>query len=128
MQIFLSYAQSDEAFAKDLASQLEKQRLSVWSPEQELLPGSNFWLEVGHALQRSKAMIVLVSPDSMRSDHVRREIEYALGDPNYERRIFPVQVRPTADVPWILRKFKILDGRQKAKVSQSIANAIRQVA
>jgi TIR domain len=88
MQIFLSYAHSDEAFAKDLTAQLEKQGLSVWSPEEELLPGSNFWLEVGHALQSSKAMIVLVSPDSMRSDHVRREIEYALGDPNYERRIF----------------------------------------
>ncbi len=128
MQIFLSYAHSDETFAKDLASQLEKRGLSVWSPAEELLPGANFWLEVGEALKRSRAMVVLVSPDSMRSENVRRELEYALGDPNYERRIFPVRVRPTADVPWILRKLRIFDGRQKAKVSESIANALRQVA
>ena len=86
MQIFLSYARSDEAFAKDLSSQLTRRGLSVWSPDEEVLPGDNAWLQIGEALKRSRAMIVLVSPESMRSDHVRREIEYALGDPNYEHR------------------------------------------
>ena len=67
-------------------------------------------------------MVVLISPDSMRSDHVRREIEYALGDPNYDGRVFPVEVRSTPDVPWILRKLKRIDGRRNpAKVSESIA-------
>ncbi len=129
MQIFLSYAQSDEAFAKALAAQLTRRGLSVWSPDQEVLPGDNVWFRIGEALAKSKAMIVLVSPDSMRSEHVRREIEYALGQPNYEGRLFPVQVRPTDDIPWILRKFKTFDARQSAaKVSESIANALSQVA
>jgi hypothetical protein len=129
MQIFLSYARSDEEFAKALSSQLAKRGFSVWSPDEEVLPGDNVWLRVGEALKRSKAMVVLVSPESMRSDHVRREIEYALGDPNYERRVFPVRVRATNDIPWILRKLKILDAKQSVvKVSESIANALEQVA
>jgi hypothetical protein len=129
VQIFLSYDQSDEAFAKSLASQLTRRGLSVWSPDQEVLPGDNVWFRIGEALAKSKAMVVLVSPDSMRSEHVRREIEYALGQPNYEGRLFPVQVRPTDDIPWILRKFKTFDARQSAaKVSESIANALSQVA
>jgi len=79
--------------------------------------------------KKSKAMVVLISPDSMRSKHVRQEIEYALGDPNYEGRVFPVEIRPTEDVPWILRKLKTIDGRQNpAKVSESIAIALKQVA
>lgn len=128
MQIFLSYAESDEAFAKALSSQLARRGLSVWSPEQEVLPGDNVWLRIGEALKKSKAMVVLVSPESMRSEYVRREIEYALGDPNYEHRVFPVRVRPTNDIPWILRRFKTFDAKGSvAKVSESIANALEQV-
>jgi hypothetical protein len=125
MRIFLSYTQSDGAFAKALSSELARRGLKVWSPDEELLPGDNWSLGIGEALKTSNTMVVLVSPDSMRSDQVRREIEYALGDPSYERRVFPVQVRPTKDIPWILRKFQILDARPSvAKVSASIANAL----
>lgn len=101
----------------------------MWTAEEEILPGDNVWLRIGEALRNSKAMIVLVSPDSMRSEYVRHEIEYALGDPNYEGRLFPVQVRPTANIPWIFRRFKIFDAKQSAaKISESIANALKQVA
>jgi hypothetical protein len=129
MQIFLSYARADEDFAKALSSQLTRRGLSVWTTDDEILPGDNVWLRIGEALRKSRAMVILVSPDSMRSEYVRHEIEYALGDPNYEGRVFPVQVRPTEDIPWILRKFKSFDARQSAaKVSESIANALKQVA
>lgn len=129
MQIFLSYAESDEAFAKALSTQLARRGLSVWTTDQEVLPGDNVWLRIGEALKSSKAMIVLLSPESMRSEHVRREIEYALGDPNYEHRVFPVRVRPTNDIPWILRRLKTFDAKESvAKVSESIANALEQVA
>jgi hypothetical protein len=129
MQIFLSYAQADEAFARALSSQLAKRGLSVWNRGDEVLPRDNIWLRIGEALKKSKAMIVLVSPDAMRSENVGREIEYALGDRNYEGRVFPVTVRRTSDVPWILRKFKTFDARgSAAKVSVSIANALKKVA
>lgn len=129
MQIFLSYAREDEEFARSLSSHLMKRGLSVWSPEDELLPGDNVWFRIGEALKKSKAMVVIISPDSMRSKYIRQEIEYALGDPNYEGRVFPVEIRPTEDVPWILRKLKTIEGRQNpAKVSESIAIALKQVA
>ena len=132
VQVFLSYAQFDEPFAKALSSELSRRGLSVWSPWTELLPGENPWLRIGEALQKSKAMVVLVSPESVNSDNVRREIEYALGNEKYEGRLFPVEVRPTRDIPWILRKFKgfkFRDGRFNAvKFGESIANALSQLA
>jgi TIR domain len=129
MQVFISYAQPDEAFARALSSHLSRHGLSVWTTNQAILPGDNPWLQTGEALKKSRAMVVVVSPDSMRSEWVRREIEYALGDPNYQGRVFPVIVRPTADVPWILRKFKTFDAKRSvAKVSASIAEALKQVA
>jgi len=36
---------------------------------------------------------------------MRREIEYALGDLNYSRRLFPV--RPTKEIPWIFKRLEI---------------------
>src|SRR5438552_18097917 len=39
MRVFLSYAPSDEAFAKALSSQLTRRGFSVWSPGEEVLPG-----------------------------------------------------------------------------------------
>jgi len=112
-----------------LSNQLVKRGLKVWLIEDQVLPGDNVWLRIGEALKTSRAMVVLLSPDSVRSDNLRREIEYALGDANYEGRVFPVLVRPTKDIPWILRKFRIFDGKQNiAKVGASIAEALKQVA
>ena len=67
MQVFLSYDRNDEKFAKALAEQLEKHGLSVWKAFEEILPGENMWESVSGALKASRAMIVLLSPESLRS-------------------------------------------------------------
>ena len=129
VRVFLSYDRADEAFAKTLFEELTKRGLSVWRDEEELLPGDNWAEQIGEALKKSRAMVVLISPESMRSKWVRHEIEYALGDLRYENRLFPVLVRRTDDVPWILRELNMLSARQgAAKVGESIADALKQVA
>jgi len=129
VRVFLSYDRADEAFAKTLFEELTKRGLSVWRDEEELLPGDNWAEQIGEALKKSRAMVVLISPESMRSKWVRHEIEYALGDLRYENRLFPVLVRRTDDVPWILRELNMLSARQgAAKAGESIADALKQVA
>jgi hypothetical protein len=74
-------------------------------------------------------MVVLISPASMQSKYVRNEIQYALGDLNYEHRIFPVLLHETPDIPWILSRFEILKAnRGPAKVSDASVGALKQVA
>ncbi len=129
MQVYLSYESGDKEFAAALSSELEQRGVSVWLDKQNLLPGDNWSLEIGKALAKSQAMVVLISPEAMRSSKVRQEIEYALGHSNYEHRLFPVEVRPTADLPYILGRFKILKGTQSAaRISQTIVEALEQVA
>ena len=125
MQVFLSYSVADRDFARQLGSQLSKRGCEVWDPTDQLFPGDNWPLKIGEALQESKAMVVLLSPDSMKSEWVRSEIQYALGSRNYERRLFPVLVRPTQEIPWILSKFQILRADDPAKVGDAIATALR---
>jgi hypothetical protein len=129
MRIFLSYSAADENFARELGSHLSRPGCEVWDPGEQLFPGDNWLLKIGEALKQSKAMVVLLSPDSIKSEWVRREIECAIGDRNYEGRVFPVVVRPTDEVPWILRKFQILRAdNNPAEISKRIATALRRVA
>ncbi len=129
MQVFLSYHQTDESFAKALSNELQQRGLEVWREAEKLLPGDNWAAAISKALKKSKAMVVLISPASMQSAYVRNEIQYALGDLNYEHRIFPVLVRDTPDIPWILGRFELLKAsRGAAKVSDAIAGALKQAA
>lgn len=131
MQVFLSYSEADREFARQLASQLSKRGYDVWDPGDQLFPGDNWPLKIGEALQESKAMVVLLSPDSMKSEWVRGEIQYALGDRNYKGRLFPVLVRPAQKIPWILREiqeslreFQVLPAGDPVKVGDAIATAL----
>jgi len=105
MKVFLSYAESDREIAKDLALRLEEAGNDVWFADDELFPGDNWALEVGEALNECEAMMVLLSPQAMKSDWVRHEIEFALGALQYRGRLIPVLVKPTSDIPWIFKKF-----------------------
>jgi len=129
VQVFLSYTQAEQDFARALSQELTRRGLEVWSDEQEILPGDNWGSSIAEALKKSKALVVLISPESMRSKFVRSEIQYALGELSYEQRIFPVMVEETSSVPWILSKFKILNASAgAARVSDAIADALKQVA
>ncbi len=126
MQVFISYAAKDREIARELGSALTKRGLKVWLADEQVLPGDNWSLKIGEALDRSKAMLVLLSPDAVKSELVRREIQYALSSPKYEGRVIPVIVRPTKDIPWILRKFHVtrLDREKKSRLPKQLVDLL----
>ena len=126
MRVFLSYANEDKEIAKKLASKLSEKGYKVWSDEQ-VAAGENWGLKVGEALEESDAMVVLVSPDSLKSQGVRREIEYALKSENYKDRLIPVLLSQTKEFPWIFEEFNLVKAsRDLQETSDRIANAIRK--
>ena len=108
MKVFLSHTQADAKWAMALRTALAEAGFEVWNPDTDLLPGANWHLELGRALERSDAMIVLISPESVKSQTVLSEIEYALGSPQFRGRLIPVLLKPTEDIPWILRRLQIV--------------------
>jgi hypothetical protein len=107
-RVFLSYAQRDDKLAQALRTELEKGGFEVWDAAARLTPGDNWALEQGKALADAEAMVVLLSPAALASDHVQREIDYALGEPRFKGRLIPVVVRPVKEIPWILETLQIL--------------------
>ncbi len=113
MKVFLSYAHNDGFLAKKIASALENEGLSVWNAEREILPGDNFAEKISEALKASDAMVVLLTPESLKSKWIQWEIEYALGNKSYNRRVIPVLVGSEENlslesIPWILRKLQMI--------------------
>ena len=98
----------------------------IWDSAQELLPGDNWALKVGKALEESDAMIVLLSPEGVKSQWVRREIEYAVGSRKYEGRLIPVMVRPTSNIPWVLRQFHVVRAdKERDEATKQIVHQLR---
>ena len=135
MKIFISHAHTDEPLARRIAEILEEDGLEVWDATREVLPGDNWAALVSQALQESQGMVVLLTPDAMRSRWVRSEIEYALGEARFRGRLIPVVVGSPEklrdeDVPWILWKLKTirLEQANEDEGIKEIARTLHQVA
>ena len=114
MKVFISHAYTDDPFVRKVADGLEKVGLEVWDATREILPGDNWADKVARALEESEAMVVLLTPDALRSNWVSWEIQYALGEQRYRNRLISVIVGdpeelPEEDIPWILRRLQMID-------------------
>lgn len=103
VKIFISHAERDRPYATALGKALKDAGESVWEP-QGLQPGENWGLKSGEALAGADAIVVLLSPESVATEWVRKEIEFAITSPRLKGRLIPVLVRPARDIPWILRE------------------------
>ena len=122
MNVFISYSHADKIWADALRSGLNKAGFEVQNPGNDLDPGTNWHLELGKALQQSDSMIVLLSPESSASASVRAEIEYALSSSQFRDRLIPVLLKPTENIPWILRKQHMI------RATKDVAQTVRRVA
>ena len=99
MKVFISHAYTDTPLVKKVVAGLERVGLEVWDATREILPGDNWADKVARALKESEAMVVLFTPDALRSNWVRWKVEYALGEQSYRNRLIPVIVGDPKELP-----------------------------
>lgn len=120
MKVFLSYARDDEEAARDIAKRLTEKGLDVWFDEWQTDPGDNVAKKVGKALDSADAMVVLVTPESMKSKEVRGEINFALTTPRFEGTLIPLVLKPSTEMPWILDRMALHAGKDRAATVRKI--------
>ena len=130
MKVFISHAHTDDPFVNKVAAGLEEVGLEVWDATREILPGDNWADKIAQALRESEAMVVLLTPDALRSGWVRWEIEYALGKQGYRKRLIPVLVGDPEElnkeeIPWILRRLHVIDMGEYAEEEEGINQIAR---
>jgi hypothetical protein len=77
-KIFISYVEEDGTVAHEIAAGLESQGYSSWYYERDCPAGADYFEETFKAISDCEAMIVLISPRSLPSDQVTREIVRAV--------------------------------------------------
>lgn len=111
-RVFLSYAQGDRGVAEDIARALRSAEFSVWFETWELQPGDSIAARLREGLSASDFLVVLLSPDSVKSRWVREEMTLGLSSELRQRAItvVPTMIRD-CEVPPGLQHFLSIDLR-----------------
>src|SRR5947209_2231879 len=76
--LFLSHASADDAFVAELRKALEDLKIPVWVDSRNLRPGGKLAPEIAAAIEEAESFLVVLSPATVNSPWVRREIAQAL--------------------------------------------------
>src|SRR2546421_12368597 len=99
MKVFISHSSKDQDLAARVVSSLEKSGLDVWYDKREILPGDNWADKIAQGLKESDAMAVLLTPSALESDSVNWDIDFALTQKPFKRRLIPVIVGDPENFP-----------------------------
>jgi hypothetical protein len=85
--VFLSYARHDQVFADRLVAALEGRGVNVWVDREDIPGGAAWESAIVEALSSSSAVLVVLSPASVTSEYVPKELSLA---EKYDRPIVPI--------------------------------------
>jgi len=110
-EIFLSHASEDKKFAHALAQVLRAHGLPVWFSRTNIRGAQQWHDEIGAALRRCDWFLVALTPRSVASMWVKRELLFALQQNHYENRIVPLLVQPCdhEKLSWTLSLSQFVD-------------------
>ena len=77
-KLFISHSSQDDGFVRELQHALGDLRQDVWIDSRELLGGDPLWPEIQRAIEEASAYAVVVSPASLQSKWVGKELRHAL--------------------------------------------------
>lgn len=77
-QVFISHASKDDDFVRQLRDALEGHDIAVWVDSRNLRGGAKLAPEINEAIEQARQVIVVLSPNTVNSPWVRKEISRAL--------------------------------------------------
>ncbi|MBN2303747.1 MAG: toll/interleukin-1 receptor domain-containing protein [Anaerolineae bacterium] len=107
--VFLSYSRKDRNFVCRLAADLELLVGDVWIDIEDIPGGQNWSDVIQRGLDDCEAMVLVISPDSMKSHNVQAEWQYLL---DQGKPLIPVRYRP-AQVHFQIHRLQYIDFYQR---------------
>ena len=108
MKVFLSHTSADQDLVKAVGSFLQRHGIDVWIDDWQLTAGDSLVEKIGEALGSADRMVVFLSPASMQSSWVRRELavgivtEVAKKNGGGDKFVLPV-ILAHCEIPILLR-------------------------
>ncbi len=125
-QVFLSYASADKKIAHKIVNELRKRGIRVWFDAYELQHGDSIVKAIENAISASDYLVVLLSPNSVNSVWVQKELGATLSTELTSRDItlLPVLIAD-CDIPPILASYQYFDLR--TDFEQGVARLVEQI-
>jgi len=107
-QVFISYSEHDRETMEKIRNSLRRESLTVWTNTTDIQTGEDFQSAIDRGIEQTDNLVYLLSPDSVESEFVRKEIDYAV---SLDKRIIPVLVRktPPESIPKALQGVQYID-------------------
>lgn len=127
-QVFISYTHADEKFTKRLVKELLDAGISIWQDKVSLGGGVVWADEIGQGILSTKVFIVILSPDSVTSEMVKKEYTYAITS---RRKVIPILYKE-CELPFLLSNIQYVDftkdthKRNFENLKQNIFENLRQ--
>jgi hypothetical protein len=110
-EVFLSHSSQDREFVMRLAHMLKRHEVRYWYSAKHIEGARQWHDEIGRALVRCDWFLVVLTPSSIRSEWVKRELLFALNEDRYKEKIIPVLRKPCkySRLSWTLPEFQLVD-------------------
>ena len=110
-EVFLSHASEDHVEAVKLRRFLTRNGIPVWFSSHHIRGAQQWQNEIGAALARCGWFAVILTPHSVESMWVKRELNYALMERRYEERIVPLLFKKcdVRALSWTLPLYQTID-------------------
>jgi hypothetical protein len=103
-RIFLSHTSTDKLFVSRLASDLRVRGIGVWYDDWEMRVGDSLVERIQEGIQESGFLAVVLSPRSVQSGWVRRELNAALAEELQRKGVFVLPILfEDCEIPLFLR-------------------------
>jgi len=101
--IFLSHNHKDKPFVRKLAERLNAQGIRTWVDEAEIRVGDSLITKIESAIQEFTYLGVILSPNSITSQWVKKEVNIALTHEidGAQVKVLPLLIE-SCDIPWFL--------------------------
>src|ERR671914_1230780 len=93
---FISYASDDREKAEAICTSLEAQGFVCWIAPRDVRAGREYGDEIIRGLERSAAVVLVLSEAANTSVFVRREVERAISK---QKPVFPVRIEDVTPSP-----------------------------
>ena len=107
-QVFLSYADEDQATMEKIRNSLRRESITVWTNTTDIKIGEEFQQAINRGIEQADNVVYILSPDSINSNYCQQELDLAL---YLNKRIIPLLVQKTEEkqIPSQLRSLQYID-------------------
>lgn len=113
-EAFLSHSSLDQGFVTAISEVLRRHGIPVWYSKTNILGAQQWHDEIGVALNRCDWFILVLSPNSVNSMWVKRELLFTLQQNRFDGKIVPLLYQSCNfdRLSWVLPSFQIISFQQ----------------